>query len=336
MKFLVLTDDDVKKSLTMKQAVDASAEAFRDLSESRAKIPVRCAVPTEQGFTGFMPGYVSGTNEALGLKLVSIRPNNPKNHNLPTIPAQVLLVHPETSQPMVLMDATYLTLLRTAAGSGVATRLMARPDIEKLVVFGAGNQALSHIEAMITERPTIKTIVILNRSHENAEKFVASLKADPKYKHLNISASQNSTEALKGALLIVTCTGSHEPLFNGDDVENGAHLNLIGSHFPHAREVDSKLIKKSKVVIDETNGAFAEAGDVVIPIKEGVITKEHVLAEIGQVVAGHQIRTSHNDITIFKSVGNAVQDLGVGLAVYKQAVSLGLGTWVDTDNRAKL
>lgn len=150
-----------------------------------------CPVEVEKEISLTISGCVNGKNEALGLKLVSLRPKNPQNHSLPTIPAQVLLVDPETSQPLVLMDATYLTLLRTAAGSGVATRFLARKDIKKLVIFGAGNQAQSHLEvnyssaatylqAMLTERPSIQEVVILNRTHEKALKLVQELKADPR------------------------------------------------------------------------------------------------------------------------------------------------------------
>jgi len=332
---LVLTDEDVQKALSMKEAIDASVEAFRDLSEGRAKVPVRAIVSTTSGFTGFMPGYISGPNSCLGLKIVSGRPNNPKNHNLPNIPAQVFLVDPETSQPLVLMDGTYLTLLRTAAGSGVATRYMARKDVTKLAVFGAGNQAKSHIEAMVTERPSINTITIVNRTQDNAKRLVEELKADPKYSKINIGTTSDPKEALKGALLVVTCTGSSEPLFDGNLLEKGAHLNLIGSHYPNAREIDTVAIKRSKVIIDETNGAMSEAGDVLIPIKEGAVTKDHVLGEIGHVVAGKKIRESDDDITCFKSVGNAIQDVSVALAVFKKASQLNLGIVVDT-KKAKL
>jgi len=326
----VLSDADVKRALSMPEAIEVCGNAFSQLSSGNAVVPMRTIMGTKRGASGFMPGFCPGQSpatDALGLKIVSLRPENPKE-NLPSIVAQVFLIDPKTGGPLVLMDATYLTLLRTAAGSGVATKLMAKENAKKLVVFGAGAQAVTHIEAMLVVRPTIKTVVILNRNQDKATTLCSQFSA--RFKEVSFSVSSSPKEALVGADVIVTVTASTTPLFDGNDVEPGCHLNCVGSHRANEREVDSVTAKKALLVADEIKACMQEAGDFLIPIKNGEITQDHVLAEIGQVVAGKQIRKSDKDITLFKSVGNAVQDVAVGYAVYQSALKLGLGTKVDT------
>jgi len=333
MKLLILTDKDVQKALSMSEAVDVCSHAFQQLSTGKATVPLRTIMSTPFGYSGFMPAFCpgdSGEDSALGLKIVAVRPNNPKDFGLATIPAQVLLVDPQRGTPLVLMDATYLTLLRTAAGSGAATKFMAKEAPRKLVVFGAGNQAHAHVEAMLTVKPSIKKVIMVNRTIESASDLVKQLSNDSKYRGVTFSSSNNPRVALAGADLVVTATASPTPLFDGDDLEPGCHLNCVGSHHPTVQEVDSKTIKKALVVVDERKGCLAEAGDIMVPIKEGLITADHVIAELGEVTGGKQIRQSETDITLFKSVGNAVQDVSVGLAVYKKAKALGLGIMVDT------
>jgi len=179
--------------------------------------------------------------------------------------------------------------------------------------------------------------VIVNRTPANAIALKDSLSADSRYQGISISvqSQSNSRIALVGADIIVTVTGSAVPVFDGQDVEEGTHINCVGSHSPPARELDTTIVKKSKIVVDEKKACLAEAGDILIPIKEGAISADHILAEVGNLVQGTQVRTSPSDITIFKSVGVAVQDVTVGLAVYSNALKMGLGTLVDT-SKAKL
>eukprot|EP01126_Amoeba_proteus_P011069 TRINITY_DN1440_c0_g1_i5.p1 TRINITY_DN1440_c0_g1~~TRINITY_DN1440_c0_g1_i5.p1 ORF type:complete len:278 (-),score=46.05 TRINITY_DN1440_c0_g1_i5:107-940(-) len=276
-----------------------------------------------------MPAYIPGPHSALGLKLVSTRPQNTQI-GLPTILSQVLLVNPITSEPLAFMDATYLTLLRTSAGSGAATRYLCRKDVKKMAIFGAGALALPHLEAMVSERPSIQTIAIVNRSIANSENLLQKLKEDERFAALNIYVTDDAKEALSGALLVVTCTGSHEPLFDGNHLERGTHLNLVGAFTADSREVDAITIKRSKVVVDHRKSAELEAGDIVLAINEGVVPPDHVLAELGEVVLGKKIRISDEDITLFKSVGNAVQDVSVGFQVLVNARRKGLGTRVTT------
>eukprot|EP01126_Amoeba_proteus_P011068 TRINITY_DN1440_c0_g1_i4.p1 TRINITY_DN1440_c0_g1~~TRINITY_DN1440_c0_g1_i4.p1 ORF type:complete len:200 (-),score=44.08 TRINITY_DN1440_c0_g1_i4:107-706(-) len=185
-------------------------------------------------------------------------------------------------------------------------------------------------EAMVSERPSIQTIAIVNRSIANSENLLQKLKEDERFAALNIYVTDDAKEALSGALLVVTCTGSHEPLFDGNHLERGTHLNLVGAFTADSREVDAITIKRSKVVVDHRKSAELEAGDIVLAINEGVVPPDHVLAELGEVVLGKKIRISDEDITLFKSVGNAVQDVSVGFQVLVNARRKGLGTRVTT------
>jgi len=307
----------------MADAIDIQANAFKQLQEGKVTMPLRTNVQTEYGSTLFMPCHLTSSG-ALGLKIVAIRPQNAKN-NLPTIPATILLIDPITGAPLALMDGTDLTSIRTAAASGVATKFLANKEAHKLALFGAGPVARHHVYAMLAVRPSLKDIVIVNRTKSSAEKLASLLRSDTRLSSLKITVSDLPESAVKGADIIVTATSSTKPLFDGHLIKKGAHINCVGSFLPTMQEVDATTIKNALVVVDTKDVALEEAGDLIKPITDKVISAEHILAELGEVVCGKKIRKDTNDITLFKSCGIAVQDVAIAHAIYTKAKEKGLG-----------
>eukprot|EP01125_Pyxidicula_operculata_P003193 TRINITY_DN1359_c0_g1_i3.p1 TRINITY_DN1359_c0_g1~~TRINITY_DN1359_c0_g1_i3.p1 ORF type:complete len:301 (-),score=26.07 TRINITY_DN1359_c0_g1_i3:220-1122(-) len=279
------------------------------------------------GPTFFMPAVAEGSG-MFGIKIVSVRNDN-SQRNLPTVPAVIIIFEAKTGIPKSFMDASYVTLLRTAAGSGVATQYMAKRVCHKLSIFGAGKQAKLHAEAILSVRPMIKELYIFNRSKERAQSLVQELKSNERFRNVSIIISTSQEDTLRNADVVVTATAATTPLFDGNLVTPGTHINCIGTHNPKCQEVDEITVKKSKVIVDHLTAAFSEAGDILVPISKGIIGKDHVLGELGQVVGGLNVRTSDRDITLFKSVGIAIQDLMTAIAIYKGASKNGVGKLVD-------
>jgi len=294
------------------------------LFEGKANVPSRIILnmPNNLGNTLFKPAYMQSC--ALGLKIVSVRPNNTQK-GLPTVPGFVILSDEDTGLPKVLMDGTYITALRSAAGSAVATDILARKNASILCVFGAGMQAKSHIEAICCVRD-IQQVFIVNRTIENAEKLAQGLIM--KYPKLKVSCPIDPKEALQMADIIITATNTITPLFSGKDVPfNRVHINAVGSYTPQMQELDSETIRRSKVVID-TEEAL-ESGDLQIPMQQGLISTETISGTLGQIISQNiQVRDEKTDITLFKSVGSAVQDIATASAILRAAEAKNLGIYV--------
>jgi ornithine cyclodeaminase/alanine dehydrogenase-like protein (mu-crystallin family) len=227
--------------------------------------------------------------------------------DLPFIHALYVLFDAETQAPVATLDGAALTALRTAAVSGLATRLLAREDASRLAIFGAGVQARSHLEAMVAVRP-VRDVMIVSRTPDRAE-ALADVAFD-----LGLEAGMGSPDAVAGFDIVCTCTTSPKPLFDGALLRAGTHVNAIGAYLATMRELDTEAVRRSKVVVDTRDAAFAEAGDLLIPIGEGAIGREHVLADLAELVRGAEVRTSAADVTMFKAVGVAFEDLIVARA----------------------
>lgn len=270
-----------------------------------------------------MPAQLKQSH-SLGMKIVSVRPQNKK---YPTVCGLVMLVDEETGMPNALIDAAQLTAIRTAAGSGVATKYLAKKDAKVLLVFGAGNQGKNHIEAMCIVRPSIEEILVWNRTKERAELLVKELKS---FSTRKVEIVLDIDQALAKADIICTCTNSTTPLFDGKKIKSGCHINCIGSYTPDMQEVDIETIKRSKIVCDIKEAVLEESGDLIIPITKGVITEKHVIASLGEVCAKKGgVRINNDEITLFKSVGNALQDISVAQIVLKNAEKSDLGTKIN-------
>lgn len=313
----------------MREAIDAVKHAFSELSTGRADVPMRMALwrPEGDGVTLFMPGYLS-ESEALGVKVVSVRNRN-LERNLPLIDAVVLLIDPATGQAVAAMEGGYLTALRTGAGSGAATDLLARRDAEVAAIFGAGAQARTQALAVIAARP-IKRIWFYSKRRVQIDELIVEMRTrlGPS---IELLAAESPAQAAREALVICAATTSTTPVFDGDDLRPGAHVNGVGSYKPQMREVDGATLRRaSKIVVDSRAAAMAEAGDLIIAIERGEIHTSDIYAEIGEIAAGLRPgRQSDDEITYFKSVGNAAQDVAVGQAIYHRALKEGLGVEID-------
>jgi len=309
----------------MADAIEAVTSGFAQLSAGRAVVPLRTSLSTAAGTSLFMPAYLPDS-ETTALKLVSVYPDNP-SLGLPTILAIVVVVDACTGRPLALMDGTYLTALRTGAASGAATDLLARQGARVLALFGAGAQARTQLEAVCTVRP-IEEVKIFDPDQEAAHRLVEEMAGrGPIPDRVLVAAS--ATETVKDADIVVTATTSHKPVFDGTHVGPGTHVNAIGAYTPQMRELDEDLVRRAKIVVDTREGCLAEAGDLILPLLSGVISETDIYAELGEVVRGVKAgRETQSEITLFKSVGSAVQDAAVARAALDRAVQEDLGTIV--------
>ena len=322
----ILNREAVRAAVPMIAAIDAVAGAFAQLSLGKAVAPLRTplAQPAHQSHTFFMPALLA-ERAGLGLKVVSVFPHNQERHGLPGIHAIVVLIDATTGQPSAVLDGTYLTALRTGAASGAATRALARDDARVLAIFGAGAQAPQQVEAVCAVRP-IDRVLIVNRSRGRADALRAMLRASGLPADIDIAADGRS--ALAQADVVCCATSSHTPLFDDADVRPGTHINGIGSFTPQMAEVPVATIARSRVVVDQRLAAWHESGDLVAARAAGALDEAHV-TELGEIIAGVRPgRDTAGELTFFKSVGNAVQDIAVAQVALAMAQANGLGTVV--------
>ncbi|HET9310260.1 MAG TPA: ornithine cyclodeaminase family protein [Actinomycetota bacterium] len=293
---------ELLRRLPVRAAIDALEVAFRDGDPSEA--PLRTHVPTPAGALLMMP---AAGEPGVGVKLVTLTEANPAS-GLPFIHALYTLFDPSTQAPRLLVDGSALTALRTAAVSGLATKLLAGDDARRLVIFGAGVQAGAHLDAMAAVR-SLTDVVVVSRTHENADALVRRARAT------GLDADVGGPDAVSAADIVCTCTTATEPLFDGSELAAGAHVNAVGSYRPDTREVDTETVRRAKVVVETREAALEEAGDLLIPIAEGAIDRGHVAADLQEVVQGKQVRAGRADLTVFESVGLAFEDLAVAGAL---------------------
>jgi ornithine cyclodeaminase/alanine dehydrogenase-like protein (mu-crystallin family) len=282
---IVLSEEEVRKRLRMEDLIPAMTDALRDLSAGAVVQPLRTVleVSAHAGFLGVMPA----SGRALGAKLVTFYP---QNQEVPTHHAMILLFRPETGEPLAIMDGRLITEMRTAAVSALATSLLARTDTKKLTILGSGVQARSHLEAMQLVRSFTKIKVW---SPRNAERFA---------REFNIEVARSAEEAVTGADVIVVATAATIPVLRGGCVAPGAHINAVGATRPNWRELDDEVLRRSTIYVESREPALNESGDVIAAGKE--------LIELGEVIAGKKPgRTGADQITLFKSVGVAAEDI---------------------------
>ncbi len=318
MDIVVLSHDDVVSLLPMGDCIDLMSEALFALARREVTNPLRSVVRPEGAghFFGLMPAYRGGETPAYALKEVCIFPENPKR-GLDAHQGAVLLHSAEDGRLLAIMNASAITAIRTAAVSGLATKLLARDDAAELAIVGTGVQARSHLEAM-AEAVDFKRVRIAGRTPAKAQAFVSEL--SPKYR-FQMEAVDGPKNAVKGADVIVTATTSAEPVLQRAWVKSGAHINAVGSCSPKKRELDTETVVASTFFVDRRESALNEAGDYLIPASEGLVGPDHIRAEIGQVLIGEEPgRTDPEEITIFESQGLAIEDLAAAQFLYRRAV----------------
>jgi ornithine cyclodeaminase/alanine dehydrogenase-like protein (mu-crystallin family) len=327
MKILILSHDEVGKLLPMKDCIAVMREALIALAAGEVHQPLRTIIrpPDAAGLMGLMPSYISGDRAAFGLKAICVFPGNPARGK-DAHQGAVLLFSADTGELQAMMNASAITAIRTAAVSAVATDLLARKDASRLALIGSGVQARSHLAAMAQVR-ALERCRIVSRQLENARAFAAEMKGNFSFP---FEVFATVAEALEGADLIVTATNATEPIIKREWIAPGAHLNLVGASTPNAREVDSATMAASSVFVDRRESTMNEAGDYLFAVRDGAIGADHIRAEIGELLhEGKPGRTSAEEITLFKSLGLAVEDLAATEYLYRKAKELNLGNWVE-------
>ncbi len=321
----ILSTEDVRRAVTMADAIALMRDAFAELSSGSAIVPqrLRLDMPQEKSLALIMPVH-SPLRKKYGVKIVSLSENNPSK-GLPFIHGLMMVFDADTGIPLGLMNAERITALRTGAASGLATDLLSRKDAEIAVIFGAGTQARTQLEGVAAVR-RLKRAFVYSVEVDEARKFAEETSIS-----LGIPViAAKSPNVVSEADIICTATTSKTPVFRNEDLKPGVHINGIGSYKPDTREIPAETIKRGTVVVDSRESCLLEAGDLIIPINEGLINSEHIRAELGEIVLGkHAARSSPDEVTIFKSVGNAIQDLAVAVIVLELAEKENLGTIVE-------
>ncbi len=324
MELLVLGHDDVRRLLPMADCIELMAEVLTDLARRLVWQPLRFVVrpPDEASLMGLMPAHRSAPRAAYGLKAVCIFPSNP-GRGLDAHQGGVLLFDGETGELRALVDASAVTAIRTAAVSAVATRALAREDASELAILGSGVQARSHLEAMVKVRP-FEHARVWSRTAERARAFAAEAVAP-----FPVEAVESAEAAVRGADVVVTVTSSREPVVERGWLAEGAHVNAIGSSIPTARELDAATVGAAALFADSRESVVNESGDYLLAVQEAGIGPEHIRAELGEVLTGdREGRRSAEELTVFESLGLAVEDLAAAEHVHSRARETGAGTVV--------
>ena len=316
---LLLSESDVRRLLDLDALRDAMADALAQYSTGRAKQPLRTVVPLgSRAVMAVMPALVP-TNDALGTKIVTLIPANAAR-GLPTHLATIVMMSAETGELEAILDGRYITEVRTAAVSAVATERLARPAAGTLALIGSGVQAKSHLEALVRIRQ-LADVRVWSPTREHRERFAETVGAVGP-----VRATDNAETAVRGADLIVLATSAVEPVLESAWVDDGAHILSVGACLPNQREMDPALVTRARLFVDSRIGAFKEAGDVVMGIRDGLFDESHVIGELGEIVAETvEGRGSPSEVTIFKSLGMAVEDVVTARVVVEAARATGVG-----------
>ncbi|HDJ26043.1 MAG TPA: alanine dehydrogenase [Candidatus Bathyarchaeota archaeon] len=327
MKTLLLTDEDVRRLLSMKEVIEAVELAFKEKALGRVQMPPKPYIFYRRynGDLRVMPSYLEKLDIS-AVKVVNVHPDNPSKHKLPTVMATIILVDPKNGAPIAIMGGTWITAMRTGAAGGVAAKYLARPDSRVVGIIGAGVQARTQLMALkevLKEIEEVRVTDIVKAARERyAEEMSEKL-------GLNVKAVDSAKKAVEGADIVVTVTPSREPIVKSEWIGPGVHINAIGADAPGKEELDPELLKRAKIIVDDVEQA-SHSGEINVPLARGIITEEDIWAELGDVVAGLKPgRTSPSDITIFDSTGLAIQDAVTAALAYKKALAKGIGQLIE-------
>jgi len=330
MNITIVNREEVKKLLSMRDCIELVAKAHSKLAHGNAIQPLRQGFVVSQGkgVIATMPAYIDSVGDespVLGLKTVSVFHGNVEV-NIGTHQASILLMEPDTGQLIALIDGTEITAIRTAAASAVASRILAKENLTgDLAILGSGVQAYTHLEAMAVCHD-IQRVRVWSRQYKHAQQFAEHATQVSK---IPIEPMETVKETVKNADLIITVTASVNPILEAQWVSPGCHISAVGSSLPNMREIDSELARTAKIFTDVRESALNEAGDILIPIKEGVLESDPILADLGQLVNGdHPGRTSPEEITLYKSLGVGIQDLATAEFIYRKAREANFGVQV--------
>ncbi|MFQ0998600.1 ornithine cyclodeaminase family protein [Gilliamella sp. BG6] len=323
---LILTANDIERFYTMKDAIAADKQALKIYSQGNSDVPLRINFDMQKGKSLFMPAHIKGS-DIVGIKIVSVFPDNPKLGK-PSVPAQVLMLDPQTGEVCAMLDGTFVTQLRTGAVQGAATDLLARKNASRAVLIGTGGQAVSQLEAMLTVR-SLTDVAIFDIDTQKAEQFTEEMKYRFAHFSTNLYFSKNLDDDISQADIITSVTTSKVVTFNGEKVKPGTHVNGVGAYTPEMHEIPECVVEKANIrVVDTKEGVFAEAGDIIDPIKQKLVSEDDFL-ELGDLVIDPtQCRLNDQQVTLFKTVGTAVLDVYIGYDIYLKAKEKGIGTFL--------
>ncbi len=329
METLVINQQEVRELLPMAACIRAVREALAGLARGEGIQPLRPIMwlPDQLGALGMMPGYLRSI-DTVGIKTITVYPGN-AGTEYDSHQGSVMLFEGTNGRLKAVIDATEITAIRTAAASAVATDVLARPGESVLAMIGSGVQAATHIEAMAEVRP-IREVRVWSRNPGNAERLAHAAASDDR----RVLAVATVAQAVEGADLVCTTTSSPDPVLPGALLEPGMHINAVGASVPSARELDGEAVARSRLFVDRRESALAEAGDFLLAEHEGVVDAGHIRAELGEVLIGSaEGRRDEREITLFKSLGLAVEDIAAGDLVYRNALAAGLGTGLELGGR---
>jgi ornithine cyclodeaminase len=316
----ILSAPDIAALVAMPEAIDAMRDAFGQLSSGEARIPARAHLEADGTTVLFMPGALARP-AVMGTKVVAVAPGN-RTRGLPTIHAAMMLVDVATGRPTALLEGRHLTALRTGAASGLATDLLARPEASVLAVIGAGAQARSQVAAVRAVRP-LTEVRVVSRTRASAERLARQLSG------VGVHVCDDATTAVRGADIVVTATDSRDPVLADADIAAGTHINAIGSYTPAMRELPASLLARARVFVDQVASCLAEAGEIIAAVEAGSLDRA-ALTELGCVVSGSAVgRRDPDEVTVFKSVGSAAQDLAVAARALARAEARNVGVSVN-------
>lgn len=324
---VVLDRNDVTRLLPMDECIDVMAAVLATVARGNAILPQRPMIrlPDSPNIFALMPAYL-GEPKSVGVKVLSVFPIN-HGTAIDAHQGAVLLFEADHGRLLAILDATTVTAIRTAAVSAVATRLLARDDAEDLAILGAGTQGLMHLHAMSIVRP-IRRVRIWSRTTEHARNL-AQLARERFDVQAEVASSPE--HAVVQSRIVCTTTASPTPVLEGEWLQPGTHINAVGACFPTTRELDTDAVRRARLYVDRRESALAEPGDILIPLREGAITTDHIIAEIGELLlegGNHLGRHGANEITLFKSLGLAVEDLAAAHHIYQRAAAEGVGNWI--------
>jgi ornithine cyclodeaminase len=326
MKVLIVSQPEVARLLPMPECIEAMAEALKAVARGEVVLPLRQVVPLPHhlGALASMPAYIESPR-AMAVKVIAVFPGN-RGTPFDSHQGAVLLFEGEHGSLRAILDATEVTAIRTAAVSGVAARLLAREDAADLAILGSGVQARTHLAAMLAVRH-IRRVRVWSPNAENRDRFI---EYESRRHNVRVEPAASAQSAVAGADLVCTTTSAREPVLRGKWISAGAHVNAVGSSVKTARELDTEAVRRCRLFVDRRESTLNEAGDFLIPKAEGAIGDDHIRGEIGEILLGTlRGRESEEEITLFKSLGLAVEDLAAAQLVYAKAVEQEVGTWVE-------
>lgn len=327
VRILFLRDDEVRELLTMREAMEAVEAAYREKGLSRVQMPPKSYLyfTKYDGDLRVMPSYIESL-EVAGVKVVNSHPLNPERYGLPTVMALLVLVNPPDGRPLCVMGATWLTAMRTGAGSGVATKYLARKGSAVVGIVGAGTQARTQAMAMVEVLRELREIRVYDRKPETARRFAEEVSRSL---GVEVRPTPNIEECVKGADVVCTTTPSRSPIVMRDWISPGTHINAIGADAPGKQELDPAILKSATIFVDDLEQA-SHSGEINVPLRQGIISLSDVRGEIGEVVAGKKPgRTSDAEITVYDSTGLSILDVATGELVLRKAEREGVGLWLD-------